>query len=148
MATPTLSRDFKEFLRLFDANKVEYLVVGGYAVGYYGYVRATADLDVWIARSPENAKRIVTALKQFGMNVPGLSEELFLPEANIVRMGVPPFRIEVITSISGVRFEECHTSRVEGVIDGVPVPLINLEDLKINKKASGRAKDIADLEHL
>lgn len=148
MATPILPPDFKDFLRSFGESGVEYLLVGGYAVGYHGYVRATADLDVWVARTPENARRVVAALKRFGMDVPGLTEELFLEEANVVRMGVPPFRIEILTSASGVEFADCYRERIEAVLDGASVPVIHLSHLKANKRASGRAKDLADLEQL
>ena len=148
MATPILPPDFKDFLRSLAETGVEYVLVGGYAVGYHGYVRATADLDVWVARSPENARRVVAALKRFGMDVPGLSEELFLEEANVVRMGVPPFRIEILTSVSGVDFRDCYRDRIETVLDGVPVAVIDLPHLKANKRASGRAKDLADLDQL
>ncbi len=148
MATPILPPDFKDFLKSFDESGVEYLLVGGYAVGYHGYVRATADLDVWVARSPENARRVVAALKRFGMDVPGLSEGLFLEEANVVRMGVPPFRIEILTSVSGVEFADCYPRRVEATLDGVRISVIDLTHLKANKLASGRAKDLADLDQL
>jgi hypothetical protein len=90
MATPSLPPDFKEFLQLLNAKSVEYLLIGGYAVGYYGYVRATADIDVWLAMTPENADRAVEALREFGFNVPELSPELFLRPDSIVRMGLPP----------------------------------------------------------
>jgi hypothetical protein len=148
MATPLLPPDFKEFLRLFNENNVEYLLIGGYAVGYYGYVRATADMDIWIASNADNASRVVTALHEFGLNVPELSEELFLKPNNIARLGVPPFRIEMLTNISGVAFEECYAEKIVDVIDGVQVPIISLRHLKTNKKASGRLKDLTDLEHL
>lgn len=133
---------------MLNENEVEYLLIGGYAVGYYGYVRATADMDVWIASNAENDSRAVAALREFGFNVPELSESLFLKAETIARMGVPPFRIEVLTSISGVSFEECYKERVVDVIDGVELPIISLRHLKINKQASGRLKDLTDLEHL
>lgn len=148
MATPILPLDSKDFLRSLGESEVEYLRVGGYAVGYHGYVRATADLDVWVARSFANAGRIVAALKRFGMDVPGLSEGLFLEEANVVRMGVPPFRIEILTSVSGVEFADCYRDRIDTVLDGVPVHVIDLSHLVANKRASGRAKDLADLDQL
>src|SRR5262245_36096905 len=107
MDTPALPSDFKEFLQLLNANRVEYLLVGGYAVGYHGYVRATADMDIWVRRDIENASKLVLTLRQFGCSVPGLSDELFLKPDNIIRMGVPPLRLEIITSVSGVGFEEC-----------------------------------------
>ena len=111
MATIRLPSDFKDFLKLLNANQVEYLLIGGYAVGYHGYPRATGDMDVWVAVNPENADRIVVALKQFGFAVPELSAELFLRQNQIVRMGLPPVRIELTTTISGVEFQECYAVR-------------------------------------
>ena len=148
MAIPLLPEDFKEFLRLLNANRVEYLLIGGYAVGYYGYVRATADMGLWIAPSVDNAARTVSALREFGVAVPELTEELLMEPDNTLRMGIPPFRLEVLTRISGVSFEECYGERLEDTIDRVDVSIISLRHLKINKKASGRLKDLADLEHL
>jgi hypothetical protein len=143
-----LPPDFKEFLRLLASHAVEYLLIGGYAVGYYGYPRSTQDMDVWIAISPQNAERMVAALREFGFGTPNLSADLFLARDSIVRMGHPPMRIEVMMTISGVRFEDCFAERVVGSIDGVAVNLISLNHLKINKKASGRHKDLDDLENL
>ena len=148
MATIRLPSDFKDFLKLLNANQVEYLLIGGYTVGYHGYPRATGDMDVWVAVNPENADRIVVALKQFGFAVPELSAELFLRQNQIVRMGLPPVRIELTTTISGVEFQECYTVRVVAELDGIKVNLIDLKHLKINKKASGRYKDLNDLENL
>ncbi len=148
MATIHLPPDFKEFLRLLNAHKVEYLVIGGYAVGYHGYPRATADMDIWIAVHPANANKIVAALKDFGFDPPDLTPELFLRQWQIIRLGVPPVRIEIATTISGVDFAGCYAERVEDTLDGVPVNLISLKDLKRNKQASGRHQDLADLEHL
>jgi len=148
MATIHLPNDFKDFLKLLNAKRVEYLLIGGYAVGYHGYPRATADMDIWVAVNPENADKIVVALKEFGFAVPGLSAGLFLRQNQIIRMGVPPMRIELTTTISGVDFEECYAARVVAELDGVKVNLINLKHLKINKKASGRYKDLNDLENL
>jgi len=148
MAMIRLPPDFKEFLKLLNAHKVEYLLIGGYAVGYHGYPRATADMDIWIAVNRANADRIVAALKEFGFDPPELSPELFLKEWQIIRLGVPPVRIEIATTISGVDFTECYAQRVVDVMDGVKVNLISLNHLKINKKASGRHQDLADLENL
>lgn len=147
MAT-TLPGDFKEFLKLLNSNRVEYLLIGGYAVAYYGYPRATADMDLWIAISPTNAERAAKALREFGFDVPELTSRTFLAANKIVRIGVPPMRIELMTGISGVSFAECYESRVNAVIDGMTIPLIGLEDLKTNKRASARFKDLDDLEHL
>ena len=143
-----LPSDFREFLRLLADSQVEYLLIGGYAVGYHGYPRATQDLDVWIASNPENADRTVEALRKFGFDIPELNRDLFLGKDTIVRMGVPPIRIEVAMSLSGVEFESCYANRVQEVIDGVPVNIMGLSDLKVNKKAAGRHKDLDDLEHL
>ena len=148
MATIHLPRDFKEFLRSLNAHQVEYLLIGGYAVSYHGYPRATADMDIWVGVHPANADRIVAALKEFGFDLPDLSPELFLREWQIIRLGVPPVRIEIATTISGVDFGECYAERVQDTIDGVPVNLIDLNHLKLNKRASGRHQDLADLEHL
>jgi hypothetical protein len=143
-----LPDDFKEFLRLLNSYQVEYLLIGGYAVGYHGYPRATNDMDVWVAIHSDNAERLVDVLQAFGFAVPELSQALFMQENKIVRMGAPPMRIEILTGISGVTFAECYDARVVDEIDGIPVTLIDLEHLKRNKKASGRYKDLSDLEHL
>ena len=143
-----LPQDFKEFLRLLNVHQVDYLLIGGYAVGYFGHPRATADMDIWIAMNPDNAERMVTTLKKFGFDLPELSVELFLKEWQIIRLGVPPVRIEISTTISGVDFDECFAEKVLADMDGVQVNLISLNHLKINKKASGRHQDLADLDNL
>jgi len=143
-----LPPDFKDFLKLLNDQCVDYLLIGGYAVGYYGFPRATADMDIWIAISPHNAASLTAALIAFGFDVPDLKPGLFLEQNKIVRMGFPPVRIEIMTTIDGVTFEECYAERVIDIIDGIPVPLIGLKHLKRNKKASGRHKDLNDLENL
>ena len=143
-----LPKDFREFLRLLRTHGVEYLLIGGWAVGYHGYPRSTDDLDVWIAIAPANADRVVKALSDFGFDVPELSADLFLQNDQIVRMGVEPVRIEVMTTISGVDFSDCYRERLETTLDDEPVSLISLHHLRLNKKASGRLKDLADLENL
>lgn len=144
----TLPLDFKEFLSLLNDNNVAYLVIGGYAVGYHGYPRATNDMDIWVAIDPTNADRIVKVLQQFGFDTPDLTPALFLKEKNIIRMGFPPMRIEITTSISGVDFTECYEKRVVDAIDNVEINIIDLHHLKINKRACGRLKDLNDLENL
>ena len=143
-----LPNDFKEFLKLLNSENVDYLLVGGYAVGHYGYPRATGDMDVWIAIHRDNAQKIVDVLREFGFDHPDLTPELFLQENKIIRMGNPPMRLEISTGISGVEFEECYTSRIVDTLDGVQVNIIDLTHLKANKKAAGRLKDLADLENL
>jgi hypothetical protein len=105
-------------------------------------------MDIWVALHPANADKIVAALREFGFDLPDLSPELFLRQWQIIRLGMPPVRIEIATTISGVDFGECYADRVEAVLDGVPVHLISLPHLKRNKQASGRHQDLADLEHL
>jgi hypothetical protein len=148
MDAPLLTDDFKEFLRLLNASRVEYLLVGGYAVGLHGYPRSTADLDIWIQTTPDNAARLVAAVDAFGFNLPELQPALFLDPRRIVRFGVPPFRIEIMTSIDGVQFDACRSRAVNFDLGGVIVPVISLADLKVNKRAAGRYKDLADLENL
>lgn len=148
MDPKSLTRDFREFLQCLNAHAVEYLVIGGHAVAYHGYPRATADLDVWVAVNRPNAGRLVSALSAFGFAVPELTPDLFLREERIIRMGIAPNRIEIQTGIDGVRFTECFPRRVSADLDGVRVHFIGLDDLKVNKRASGRYKDLADLEHL
>jgi hypothetical protein len=143
-----LPPDFKEFLKLLKEKGVRYLLIGGYAVGYHGYPRATNDMDIWISVHPENAERVVGALREFGFDLPELTPELFLVENRIIRMGFPPMRLEITTSISGVEFEQCYANRIVDTIDGVEISLIALSDLKENKKAAGRLKDLVDLENL
>ncbi len=133
---------------MLNSKQVEYLLIGGYAVGYHGYPRPTGDLDIWIAMHPRNAEKVVAALKEFGFGVPELSVDLFLKKKKIIRMGVTPLRIEIATTISGVDFDECYAERIIDELDDIEVNLINLRHLKINKKASGRLKDLNDLENL
>ena len=148
MAIPALARDFKEFLKSLNSNHVEYLLIGGYAVGIYGHIRATNDLNIWIGISPENAARVHRALRDFGFNAAALTVDLFLAPNNVVRMGVPPIRIEILTSVSGVEFESCYAEKEMFTIEEIMVPVISLARLRANKTASGRAKDLADLENL
>lgn len=148
MANQKLPDDFKEFLKLLNGHSVEYLLIGGYAVGYYGYPRTTADLDIWIAINDQNARKAADVLSEFGMRSPDISADLFLEKGNIVRMGLPPMRIELLNDIDGVDFATCYESKQTILIDGVPVNIISLDDLRKNKAASRRHKDLDDLEHL
>ena len=108
-----LPDDFREFLKLCNQKRVKYLLIGGYAVSHYGYPRTTADMDVWIELSPENAAKLVKVMIAFGFDVPGMSADLFLKEGNIFRAGNPPLRLEILNDISGVTFAECYPSRRE-----------------------------------
>jgi len=148
MAEQTLPDDFKEFLRLLNEHDVAYLLVGGYAVGYHGYPRATADMDIWVAISSDNASKLVDVFSDFGMKSPSLSSSLFQEKGKIIRMGVPPMRIEVLTDIDGVTFDECYRDRLEAEIDGQNVHLISRNHLLKNKRAAARHKDLDDVEHI
>ena len=142
------SQDFKEFIESLNANHVRYLVVGGYAVALHGHPRYTKDLDIWVDCNIQNAQALVQALSQFGMGSLGLSEQDFLTPDQVVQIGYPPNRIDILVSISGVEFSDCFPKRVEVSLDGVIVNFIDLEHLKLNKQASGRMQDLADLESL
>jgi predicted nucleotidyltransferase len=141
-----LPPDFREFLQLLNSHNVRYLLIGGYAVGYYGYPRATAYMDIWIATDTENIAKVIVALAEFGFAE--VEPEIFAKEKQVLRMGVPPLRIKLLTGVSGVDFEECYSARTAANLDGVEINLIGLEHLKVNKMASGRYKDLNDLEHL
>lgn len=143
-----LPKDFSEFLKLLNSKQIEYLLIGGWAVGYYGYPRATGDMDIWASAKRENAFKLINAFKEFVFDVPELSVELFTKENQITRIGVPPLRIEVLTSISGVKFEECYPNRNVVSIDNIEINLINLDDLKKNKAAAKRFRDLDDLENI
>jgi predicted nucleotidyltransferase len=148
MATLTLPPEFREFLRLLNEHEVKYLLIGGYAVGFYGYPRTTADMDIWFAISQDNAQRLLDVFIAFGLTDAGLCPQTFMQSDKIIRLGVPPMRIEVMAEIDGVAFADCYHSKHVAVIDGEKVPLISKEHLIANKRASGRYKDLDDLEHL
>ena len=148
MDPQSLSRDFREFLQFLNEHAVEYLLIGGHAVALHGYPRATSDLDVWVGVSEENARRLTKALQQFGFDLPEVTPALFLQPNRIIRMGVPPNRIEIQTGIDGVQFSDCYPRRVTMELNQVRVCVISSEDLKTNKRASGRNKDLADLDEL
>jgi hypothetical protein len=143
-----LPLDFREFLILLNSAGVEYLVIGGYAVGYHGYPRTTADIDVWIATSETTAGKMIAVFREFGFTPDDTIRNLLLKPDQVIRMGLPPVRIEVLTGISGREFADCYARRIIVPIEGADVPFISLADLKANKKASGRHKDLDDLDHL
>jgi hypothetical protein len=143
-----LNQDFREFIQSLNANKVRYLVVGGYAVALHGYPRYTKDLDVWVEMTPDNAAKIVKALDEFGFGSLGLQAADFLVVDQIIQLGYPPNRIDLLSTLPGVDFAACYASRIGVEVDGIPVNFIDLESLKKNKQASGRLQDLADLENL
>ena len=149
MAGPmTLDPDFREFIQLLNAHSVRYLIVGGYAVAAHGHPRYTKDLDIWIWLDQDNASLLIHALGDFGFDALGLTPEDFLQPDQIIQLGYPPNRIDLLTTAPGVTFEDCYPVRQVIDIEGIAVDFIDLENLKKNKRASGRAQDLADLENL
>lgn len=143
-----MEQDFKEFIASLNANKVQYLVVGGYAVAFHGVPRYTKDLDVWINPTEENAVRIISALNDFGFSSLNIQvQDLVVPDQTI-QFGYPPIRIDLLTSIDGVKFSDCYPQKTVIEDCGLTIDVIDMENLKKNKKASGRPQDIADLENL
>ena len=142
------SQDFREFIELLIKNKVEYLIVGGYAVGIHGHPRYTGDLDIWLNPTPNNAELILKSVNEFGFSSYRLSREDFTKPGNIIQLGYPPLRIDLLTEIDGVTFEECYKNRKEVVIENLVVYFIGYKDLLKNKKESGRPRDIDDIDNL
>jgi hypothetical protein len=143
-----LPPDFLDLLTGLNAAEAKYLLVGGHAVAFHGLPRATKDIDVWIEASPENAGRVMAALRAFGAPLAGLSERDLAQPGQGFRMGTPPFRIEILTEISGVSFGDAWPRREQREIEGVRLFLIAREDLLANKRAAGRTRDLADVEAL
>lgn len=148
MAKRQLTPEFREFLECLNHAGVEYLLVGGYAVNHYGYHRFTEDIDFWIAVSDENFDRLLEAVRLFfGENLAGLDKK-FLQNNESLFLGGVPNKIEVFQNASGLQFDEAYSRRVDTTLEGLPVKMICLTDLKANKRASGRNKDLADLDNL
>ena len=143
-----LNQDFKEFIQSLNDNQARYLVIGGYAVALHGYPRYTKDIDIRIETMPENAVNVMQALQQFGFGSLELTLEDFLAPDQVIQLGYPPNRIDLITTPDGVDFVTCFDAKLEVAIDGMMVNFIDLKNLRINKKASGRLQDLADLENL
>jgi len=143
-----LSKDFKEFIELLNVHSVRYLVVGGYAVAFHGYPRYTKGLDVWIELSPENANNVVKALEAFGFGSLDLTKEDFLEGNQVIQLGYPPNRIDILTTLKKIKFEDCYNERIGIEIQGIKINFIDLENLKQNKRATGRPQDLADAENL
>jgi len=140
--------DFKELLELFNKHKVEYLIVGGYALAFHGAPRATGDIDLFVRPTDENAERILGALNDFGFGSLDLSKKDFTMPGMVVQLGVPPIRIDIITRLSGVPWERANAGKVPGLYGDIPVFFLSRDDFIANKKATGRAKDAADIEAL
>ena len=143
-----MNADYIDMLKCLNKAGVDYILVGGWAVNMYGYIRATVDLDVWILADADNAKKVYSAVAEFGAPVSAMKPEEFAEYGMIFQIGVAPCRVDIISKISGVSYADAVTRAVPKTIDGIPVRIISLEDLIANKKASGRAKDLADVEVL
>ena len=143
-----LSLDFKEFIELLNAHQVEYLIVGGYALAFHGHPRYTKEIDVWIATHPEYAHKRLTVLKAFGFASLSLSQQAFLEKENIIQLGFPPNRIDILTSVDGIQFADSFSESSTIEIDGIAIHLIGIHKLIENKTASGRLQDLADVEKL
>lgn len=143
-----VTKDFAELFACFNARGVKAVVVGGYALAFHAKPRFTKDIDVFVEPSPENAERLMAALGDFGFGNVGLTAGDFSSPGAIVQLGLPPNRIDLLTAIDGVSFPEAWEGRVAGTYGSHPVFYLGLEELRRNKRASGRAQDLADLEAL
>ena len=143
-----LQQDLREFIALLNSHDVEFLVVGGHAVAFHGHPRFTGDIDFLIRPSVQSATRVLNALRAFGFSDLSLSVEDFVKTGNVVQLGRPPNRIDLLTSISGVDFDDAWSSRVQAELDGLAVCFLGWQSLIENKQASGRPKDLADVAKL
>ncbi len=140
--------DFEDFFRLLESNRVEYMIVGGYAVAFHGYPRFTKDIDVFFAATEANAARLRDALVAFGFQPATVTTETLLKAGSVIAIGIEPARIDLLNQIDGVTFSEAFGGVVRGKYGDMSVNFIGREDLLRNKRASGRARDLGDLEEL
>ena len=143
-----MNRDFRDLLAEFNAHEVEYLVVGAHALAAHGHVRATKDLDVWVRPEATNARRVIAALQSFGAPLHDLREADLVTPGVVFQIGVPPLRIDVLTAIDGVTFDEAWPARMPTTFADVPVGVLSRPHIIRNKRAAGRLQDLADVEHL
>jgi hypothetical protein len=143
-----LSKDLRELLALLNSNEVEYLVVGAFAVAYYGYPRYTGDLDLLVQANEQNARRILRALEEFGFGSLGITQQDFLSPGQVIQLGVRPNRIDILSSLSGVSFADAWASRQKGSLEGISTQFIGLDALIRNKRTTGRARDLGDVDEL
>ncbi len=142
------SPDFKEFVQLLNSFQVRYLVIGGYAVAYYGHPRYTNDLDIWLDVSKANARRMVAVLNEFGFASLRLTEDDFTKPNQIIQLGHPPLRIDLLVGLARLSFRKCFASRIVAHFDDVPVNVIDITNLIASKRSTGRTQDLADVEQL
>lgn len=143
-----LNEDYRDMLQTLLDNEVKFLIVGAYALAAYGYPRATGDFDIWVEASPENSKKILFSIASFGASTSGLTENTFVEKGIIFQIGVAPRRIDLITHIDGVDFNDAYPSKKVIVMEGLNLPFISKENLIQNKKSTGRDKDLVDAKHL
>lgn len=143
-----LPKDFRELIESLNARSVRYLLIGGYAVGNYGHSRSTNDIDIFVARDEENAKKIVAALEDFGFGTGELTADLFTRDDSLVVLGVEPMAVDILNYCLGLDFESAYMRRAIVNDDGLQVDIVGYDDLLINKRAVGRLKDQADVEYL
>lgn len=143
-----LNPDYRDILSTFESERVEYLVIGAYAVAAHGHPRATGDIDLWVHPTPENAKRVLHALKQFGAPLSDVDEQDFQRPNVVLQIGVSPRRIDILTAAEGLTFEDAWQDRITVEIEGVTIPLVSKEHLILNKRTLGRPQDLADIENL
>jgi hypothetical protein len=146
--TMNLNQDFQEFIELFIAHNVRFLIVGGYALAAHGHPRYTKDLDVWVWVGPENSRLIIAALEEFGFGGLGLTADDFQVPDAMVQLGYEPQRIDILTFATGLDFTEAYENRVDVNVGGVQVPFLSVDDLRKNKLSTGRPRDIADAADL
>jgi len=143
-----LNDDYKEILQLLIEAKVDFLLVGAYALAAHGYPRSTGDIDIWVNPTPTNAKKVYQAIIRFGAPLFDLTVEDLHKSGNVFQIGIAPRRIDILTGISGVDFSEAKEDFIQLELYGMELPFISLEKLIINKEASGRDKDLIDLKKL
>ena len=143
-----LNEDYKEMLQILLNNEVKFLIVGAYAMGAYGYPRATGDFDIWVEASPGNSQKIYSSLSEFGAPLSDITKDTFIKKGIIFQIGVAPRRIDIITHIDGVNFQDAYQSRENIAIEGLSIPFISKENLIKNKQSTGREKDKLDANYL
>jgi predicted nucleotidyltransferase len=148
MENQTLTPDYREFFEALHAHRVEYLLVGGYAVGLHGFVRNTDDIDFWVGHDSENAQRVLAAVTDFAGTAGNLTIDHFNKPESIVFIGVEPYRLDILTSIAGVEFHDCFAKADVMELDGMQVNVIDLNSLIVNKTVTGRDADKIDVDRL
>lgn len=143
-----LNTDWKELFESFQKNNVDFLLVGAMAMAYHGLPRLTGDIDIWIRRSPENAERIIRALEIFGVGSLSFKIEDIVKPEQVIQIGYPPRRVDILNFLTGLDFEQAWEKRVIFKVGELNIPMISLADLIINKRETGRPKDISDLIEL